>query len=168
MSVKLELYQAIKAKLQAIPEVRNVLHYNGQDLTNYEQDNAKRFPQVWIQLGTIEWQPSELQAHQSNRTQQQKSGTVAITIYYASFSLNEDDETFETDLTAIDKIYRALTMLDSDNFAPLQRVSESDLSTNNNVRIWPQIYSTMLTECAVTGNDTDAAPVTIQINKTIV
>lgn len=167
MSVKLELYQAIKAQLETITSIENVLHYNGQDLQNFEKDNSKRFPQAWIQLSSITWDPSQLHPHQSNRTQQQKSSETTITIYYATFSLNEDDETFETDLTNIDLIYRALTMLDGDNFNPLQRTGESDDPTNNNVRIWAQTYSTMLTECANVSTDVDAAPVTLVINKTV-
>jgi hypothetical protein len=167
MSVKVELYQAIKAELESIPSVKNVLHYNGQDLLDYEKDNPKRWPQYWIQLSSIEWLPSELKPNQSNRTQQQKSAAVTITIYYATYSLNEDDETFEDDLTAVDLSYRALTMIDGDNFGPLQRVSESDTATNNNVRVWAQTYTTKLTECAIANTDVDAAPVQIVINKTI-
>jgi hypothetical protein len=165
MSVKKTLYQAIKTALEEIPSVKNVLHYNSQDALNYEKDISLRFPQVWIQLTSIDWNPSELESHNSNRTRQQKSENVQITIFSATFSLNTDDETFEDDLDLIDEIYRKLTMLDGENFSPLQRISEADTPTNNNVRVWQQVYSTMLTEKAVADNDTDAAPVTLIINK---
>lgn len=165
MSVKVELYQAIKAKLQELEGVKNVLHYNGQDILDYEKDNSKRFPQYWVQLTNIEWEPSQQQPHQANRTHQQKTTSVAITIYYATFSLKGDDDTFEDDLAAVDLSYRALSMLDGDNFGPLQRVSEGDEATNNNVRIWTQVYMTQLTECAIDGTEIDAAPVLLVINK---
>jgi hypothetical protein len=167
MSVKLEIYQAIKAKLEALAFLENVLHYNGQDTLDYEEDVSKRFPQAWIQLNTVNWGASELHPHQENRTQQQKSSEVVITIYYAVFSLNPDDDTFETDLVNIDLIYRAVTMTEGDNFNPLQRSSESDESNNNNVRVWAQEFTTMLTEPAIVSTDIDAAPVTITINKVI-
>jgi hypothetical protein len=163
MSVKLELYQDIKAKLQELTFLKNVLHYNGQDTFNYERDNSRRFPQAWIQLSNVIWQPSQQKAYNQNRTHQQKSDPITITIYYASFSLNEDDETFETDLINIDLIYRSLTMMDGNNYNPLQRSSEGDLPTNNNVRIWAQEFTTMLTECADSSNLVNASPLTLNI-----
>lgn len=163
MSVKLELYQDVKAALQELTFIKNVMHYNSQDILNYEKNNSKRFPQVWIQLSSIPWNPSELKPYNQNRTQQQKSEPITMIIYYASFSLKEDDETFETDLVNIDLIYRALTMLEGDNFSPLQRASEADIATNNNVRVWAQEYTTMLTECAIAEALTDSAPLTLEI-----
>lgn len=166
MSVKLELYRAIKAQLETISSINTVTHYNGQDTQNFEKTVSKRFPQAWIQLSNIEWNSSELTAHNSNVTQQQKTGSVTVTIYFASWILKEDDDTFETDLVAIDEIYRASTMLEGDNFQPLQRVSEGDLP-NTGVRIWAQTYTTMLTECGISKELTDAAPVVLTINKVI-
>ena len=78
MSVKLELYQAIKSKLEEISSIKNVLHYNGQDAQNFEKTVSKRFPQAWIQLSDIVWNPSELTAYNSNVTQQQKTASVTI------------------------------------------------------------------------------------------
>jgi hypothetical protein len=167
MSVKLELYQDIKAKLQELSNIKNVIHYNGQDGQNYEKTNARQFPQSWIQLTDITWNPSELVAHNSNRTQQQKSGSITITIYYASWILKEDNDTFETDLVAIDEIYRALTMLSGDNYGPLQRQSENDIPTTGGVRVWAQTFTTMLTECGISTNLTDAAPVELTIIKKV-
>lgn len=164
MSVKLDLYQAIKAQLEGLSFLENVLHYNGQDLLDYEKDIVKRFPQAWIQLTSTPWQPSELKPNQENRTQQQKSGPISILIYYAVFSLDSDDDTFETDLVNIDLIYRVLAMLEGTNFSPLQRLSETDSPTNNNVRVWIQEYTTMLTEQAIAETDVDATPVTVVIN----
>ena len=90
MSVKLELYQDIKAALQDLTFIKNVLHYNGQDLLNYEKNNSKRFPQSWIQISNVTWQPSQQVPYNQNRTQQQKSDTIIVTVYYASFTLLED------------------------------------------------------------------------------
>jgi hypothetical protein len=168
MSVKLDIYQAIKAQLETLTFIENVLHYNGQDLLDYEEDHAKRFPQAWIQLTNIPWLNSEKQPNQANRTHQQKSEDgVVVTIFYASFSLNDDDDTFETDLANIHTMHNAITMLEGTNFNPLQRRLENDLATNNNVRVWATQYTTMLTEQSETDNETDAAPITLTINKTI-
>jgi len=166
MSTKLELYRAIKAKLQTIDSIKIVQHYNRQDTQNFEKTNSKRFPQVWIQLSNIAWNSSELAYNNSNTTQQQKTSDVTITIYLASWHLQEDDDTFETDLVTVDEIYRSLTMLEGDNFQPLQRTGESDVP-NSGVRIWAQTFTTMLTECGVTKNLTNAAPVTLTINSII-
>jgi len=167
MSVKLELYQDVKAALSAIESIKTVMHYNGQDAQNFQKTVAKNFPQSWIQLSNIEWNPSELTAHNSNVTQQQKTASVIVTVYYASWMLKEDDDSFETDLVAIDEIYRALTMLEGLNYQPLQRIGEVDVP-NLGVRIWAQTYTTMLTECGVSKSLTDASPVTLAITKTII
>jgi len=166
MSTKLELYQGIKTKLEAVTSLKTVTHYNGQDLQNFEKTVSKNFPQAWIQLSSITWNPSELKAHNENRTQQQKTGEAIVTIYLASWHLKEDNDTFETDLATVDEIYRALTMLEGTNYQPLQRVNESDIP-NQGVRIWAQTYTTMLTECGVTTSHTDASPLELTINKTI-
>lgn len=165
MSVKKELYSAIKAKLQTVTQINNVLHYNNQDGLDYEKDHSRRFPQSWIQLTDVEWNPSELESHNKNRTRQQKTVGCTITVYTATFSLKEDEDTFESDLDLVDLVYRALTNLDGDHFTPLQRVREQDLPTNNNVRVWAQTYSTMLTEQADSTTLVDAAPVTLTLNK---
>jgi hypothetical protein len=166
-TVKKDLYQAIKAALESVTTIKNVMHYNGQDLNNFEQENSKRFPQCWIQLTSTTWLPSELDAYNKNETRQQKSEAATITIYLATFSLNDDDDTFEADLDVVDEIYRALTNLDGALFSPLQRASEADVPTNNNVRIWTQEYTTKLTEPPVEAGLTDAAPVALIINKEI-
>lgn len=167
MSAKLELYQAIKIALEAISGIEEVIHYNGQDLLNYEKDIGRRFPQCWIQLTTIPWQPSQLGAYNENRTRQQKSTGAIITIFTAQRTVKDDDDTFEIDLVFIDLVYRALTLLDGDHFSPLERLSESDLPTNSNIRVWAQEYTTMLTERANASTLEDAAPVTLVIDKAI-
>ena len=167
MSVKIDLYNAIKTRLETVSSLRNVLHYNGQDLFNYEKEHARRFPQAWVQLTSTTWKPSELEAYNKNRTRQQKSDQCIISIYSATFSLDDDDDTFETDLILIDDIYRAITLLDGSNFTALERINEEDSPTNNNVRVWLQQYSTMLTEQAVAGTLEDVAPVDLTIDKTI-
>ena len=168
MSAKLILYQDVKAALQAISEIKNVLHYNGQDLTNFEKDVSLQFPQVWVQLTSITWKPSELKAYNQNKTQQQKSDQAFITIYSATYSLRNDNDTFENDLLLVDKIYRALANLDGDCYGPLQRLNEEDQPTNNNVRVWAQTYSTMLTEAPISEGLVDVSPVELTINKIII
>lgn len=168
MSVKKELYQSIKSALQEITDIKNVLHYNGQDGLNYEKDLSRRFPQSWIQLTSVPWISPEGYSYNKNRTRQQKSQAITVTIYLATFSLNEDDETFETDLDLIDKIYRKLDGLDGDHFTDLQRTNESDIPTNNNVRVWAQEYTTMLTEQAEEKTLVDVSPVELVITKSVI
>jgi len=165
MSVKLEIYQAIKVKLLAIDGMRNVEHYNGQDIYNYEKDHARRFPQCWIRFQTIQWQPSMINAYNQNATREQKSALFAVTVHFATFNLKSDNDTFESDLENIDTIYRALTNLEGDNFTSLQRISEEDSSNNDNVRVWPITFTTMATECGISKEEEDAAPLALIINK---
>lgn len=167
MSVKIELYQAVKAALQEITEIKNVLHYNGQDSYNYEKDIARRFPQAWIQLTSIPWQYPEQASYNKNRTRQQKSEGITITVYLATFNLKEDDDTFEDDLLLVDKIYRKLILLDGDHFTELVRISESDTPTNDNVRVWAQEYTCMLTEQAEAKTLIDVSPVDLDLTKEI-
>lgn len=165
--VKYDLYVAIENALEAIPAIKHVLKYNSQDLTN-DKIHQRNYPQAWVQLSSIEWQPSSLYAHNQNGTQEQK-GTIEVIVYISQHSLSGDNETWKPDLTLINTVYRALTnlQLDTESFTPLQRVRETDYIDNNNVRIWQTVYTTMAIECGVTENLVDVAPVDLVINKTI-
>lgn len=165
--VKYDLYTAIETALEGISAIKHVIKYNSQDFNN-DKIFQRIYPQAWMQLSSIVWNPSELKAHQQNATQQQK-GNVEVTIYIAQHSLKENESTWLPDLSLINSVYRALTNLSTatESFTPLQRVSEVDHIDNNNVRIWQIVFSTMIEECGVTNNQEDATPVTLTINKTI-
>jgi len=164
---KYDLYTAIETALEAIPEIKHVLKYNSQDFNN-DTIIQKQYPQAWVQLSSILWQPSELTAHNVNATQQQK-GSIEATVFISQHTLSDDSTTWKPDLGLINTVYRSLTNLSSEdeNFTPLQRISEVDDIDNNNVRTWQIVFSTMVTECGVDVGLEDAAPVILTINKQI-
>jgi len=165
--VKYDLYVAIENALEAIPAIKHVLKYNSQDLTN-DKIHQRNYPQAWIANSSIVWQPSSLHAHNQNTTAEQK-GEMEITIHISQHSLSGDNTTWKPDLSLINTVYRALTnlQLDTESFSPLQRASEVDDTDNNNVRIWQIVFTTMVTECGVSENLEDVAPIDLVINKTI-
>jgi len=165
--VKYDLYVAIENALESIPAIKHVLKYNSQDLTN-DKIHQRSYPQAWIQFSSIQWQASSLHAHNQNTTREQK-GTIEITIYISQHSLKGNAETWKPDLTLINTVYRTLTnlQLNTESFSALQRTGEVDHIDNNNVRIWQTTYTTRVTECGVTEDLTDIAPVTLTLNKDI-
>ena len=159
--VKLDLYNAVEEALIAITDFKNVLKFNSQDVHDSDE-KKRRYPQTWIEFSDISWDPSKLKPDQANSTQEQ-NGIIQITIHIESFSLKDDNDIFKSDLELISKVYRALTMLQGENFTPLQRIGEIDDINQNNVRDWQIVFTTQVTEAGVEIGQVDAAPVTIKI-----
>lgn len=164
-NVKLDLYNDIETALGEITAIKNVLKYNSQDVNN-EKEIQKQYPQSWISLSTIDWNTSELTAHNQDATQQQK-GNITITIHIEQFSLSGNEKTWKPDLTLINTVYRKIANMSGDGYSPLQRVSETDDIDNNNVRDWQILFTTQVTECGVSLSLEDAAPVKLTIIKVI-
>lgn len=160
-NVKLDLYNAVETALIAITDFKNVLKFNSQDVHDSDE-KKRRYPQAWIEFSDIGWGSSKLKPNQANSTQEQ-NGIIQITIHIESFSLKDDNDIFKSDLELISKAYRALTMIQDENFTPLQRIGEIDDINQNNVRDWQIIFTTQVTEAGVEDNKSDAAPVTIKI-----
>jgi hypothetical protein len=169
--VKKDLYTDIVTALEGIVDsdnvrkIEHVLKYNSQDFNNDSIDQ-KNYPQAWMQFSSVTWLPSELKAHNENATQEQK-GNVEITVFISQYSLDNDDSTWQSNLSLINDIYRALTNMGGDGYSPLQRVSEVDDIDNNNVRTWQIVFSTAVTECGVDEGLEDASPVELTIIKAI-
>ena len=163
--IKYDLYTIIETALETISEIKHVIKYNSQDLNN-EKIHQLNYPQAWMQMSSITWDESMLTAHRQNLTQEQK-GNIEITVYIAQHSMKDNNETWKPDLSLINKVYRAVTNVSGDGFSPLQRISERDDISNDNVRIWEIVFSTKVTECGVSRDLEDATPVTLIINKTI-
>jgi hypothetical protein len=170
-NVKLDLYNDIETALINVVDsnnnklIKNVLKYNSQDVNN-DTIIQKNYPQAWIHFSDISWNPSMLDGHNQNTTQEQK-GLISITIHIEQFSLKGNEDTWKSDLTLINLVYRALANMKGENYTSLQRVTEIDHVNNNNVRDWQIIFTTQVTESGISKGQTDAAPVTLIINKQI-
>lgn len=160
-NVKLDLYNAVKTALQEITEIKNVVRYNSQQ-ENEPQETRRQYPQAWIEFSSVEWPPSLHKANNSDTSNEQK-GNIELTVHLAVWDLRDDDDSFSDALTLTDKIYRKLTMLEDENFTPLQRVSEIDDINQDNVRDWQITFTTMVIEAGVSLSQVDAAPVTVKI-----
>jgi len=160
--VKYDIYTTIEAALEEIAELKHVLKYNSQDI-DVTQEQQLNYPQAWLYFSSIEWKDNMQVGHQQNTTREQK-GDFEITVRIAQHSFENDNVSWKTDLSIFNTVYRKLANLRGDNFTPLQRKSENDDTTNDNVRIWNIVFTTMGTECGVSNNKTDAAPVKLTIN----
>lgn len=174
-SIKLDLYNAILAKLESLqldgaPLFRYVGHYNSQ-----ETQNANNFsydtPAAFIQLSQISWIHTKHEAGSVNRSREQ-DGTARVTIHTFIHDLRNDKTSFPDHLIIINKIYRALIGLRSDNtingkFSSARRIAESEGPPNNNLRHWTTTYEFRIQEPPIILNKLDSQPVTLKINKII-
>ena len=160
-NVKVDIYTDVKAALEGISTVKHVLHYNEQDL-NEGEIISRNYPQCWIHFSDIVWLPNELKANNTNTTQAQK-GDITLTVYISQFTLKEDNDSFLEHMSLINEVYRALILIDNENYTPLVRVSETD-TAQDNVRIWQVTFTTQVIECGISDNKTDAAPVDLILN----
>jgi len=163
-NVKLDLYKAIKSALEGISSIKHVRHYNSQEV-DFKSEKSRNFPQAYIGFSDITWKPSELQVTQSDTTQQQK-GNITVTVYLELKSFKGDNESFEDDLDIINDVYREITMVEGDNWQPLQRVSEREDPSNDNVRFWAIDFITMVEETGVS-QGLSSKVVTLEINESI-
>jgi hypothetical protein len=164
-NVKLDVYNDVEAALNEIIELKNTLKYNSQDVNN-EKSIQKQYPQAWIHLSSVDWNPSMLTAHNQDATQEQK-GILTITVHIEQYSLKGNEATWKPDLALINTVYRKLANMSGENYTPLQRVSEVDDINNNNVRDWPISFTTEVTEAGISKEQTNAAPVGLTIIKVV-
>lgn len=164
-NVKLDVYNDIETALNEITALSNTLKYNSQDVNN-EKIIQKQYPQAWIHLSSVDWNPSMLTAYNQDATQEQK-GLLIVTIHIEQFSLSGNETTWKPDLTLINSVYRKLANMSGENYTPLQRASEIDDVNNDNVRDWQTSFTTMVTEAGVSKGQTDVAPVDLTIVKVI-
>ncbi len=164
--VKKDIYDAVKLALEETELFKLVAHYNSQDEDNaFRKEKAHGFPRAYIYFSNISWLPTKNQIANPYGTQEQNAADMSVAVRVVSYSLKDDNESIDTAFDLINEVYRTLNMLESDNFTPLQRESESDDVDNNNVRTWEITFKTMGQETGITSNVVDAAPVTLQINK---
>jgi hypothetical protein len=164
-NVKLDLYDAIVAKLEQVDEIENVFHFNNQP-RDIEDENSYLRPACLVGFSNIVWLPSKNNA-MNNGTQEQNSATLEVNVTVESkIDLRGDTVSFPDHLLLIDKVYRALANLEGANFTPLQRIAEEDDTENTNVRRWEITFSTQITEPGVSLGQTDASPVTAKYNFT--
>lgn len=166
MSIKSEMYQLVKSKLESIMVSGETLfkyvgHYNGQD-ADLQNNFAYRTPAAFIGFTQINWIVTKHQTPESNINREQ-DGLIEFAIHYFIHDLQTDTDSFLNHLSIIDLSYRHLIGLRSDSsilgkVSSLRRVREIDQPTNNNLRHWISYYSTRLQETGENDNLVNAQP----------
>jgi len=151
MSSFLKAFNAIKAQIETVAEIKTVRLWNSQ-IDNHEREQPYTRPACFIEFkptGITTDQPT--QKIGQNVSRQQKINTI-ITIHYEDFKY--EDET--TSLPIIDanfqKIYYVLQgftkgALADGYFQPLLRVDVRFDSDHDQVLDWQMDFETMLQEC---------------------
>lgn len=161
-NVKLDIYNAIEAAINDIPEFKNVRKYNSQDL-NEPTEIPRNYPQAFIYFPSIEWKPLMMEGYNQNLTQEQK-GDIIVAVRVSLYSLKDNEDTFKPDFALIQSVYRSLSAIKGENFTQLHRVFEEDDINNNNVRTWEIQFTTSVVECGVSKGQEDAQGATIVID----
>jgi len=160
MSVKIELYNLVKAAIATVPEVETFGKFNNQFNTENEEQPFNN-PAVFFQFSEIPWLPSMLDSFNSQGTQQQKTESLQFTLHISYWSHTPEEDKFLSLLGIVDKVHRALANIESNNINPLQRVSEEDDPDHTEPIVWQTTYSTMATEQGIAKNVSSVTPVII-------
>lgn len=158
MSVKLELYQLVKAAVE--PFVQTFGHFNNQFDTEADECPFNN-PAVFFEFSDLPWAPSQLQSFNPQGTQQQKSEECQFTLHISYWDHEDEEDKFLSLLALVGKVYRAVTTIESDNINPIQRINDEDDVDHREPIVWKTTFSTMLTECGVAK---PATPVTPAVN----
>lgn len=153
MSVKLELYQLIKSKIEAIPSVKTFGKYNNQFDTE-QQEQPFNNPAVFFSFEPLAWFPASTAHVNSNATQQQKTETCLFTLRISYWSHKPESDKYEELLALVDEVYRAVASAESENINPIQRINEEDDADHTEPIVWTCTFATMLTEPGVDNNTT--------------
>lgn len=145
MSAKIELYNLVKEAIATIPEVKKFGKFNNQFDT--EGDEVPfLYPAVFYELSSIRWQPSMLSYPNAKETQQQKSEPIEFSLHVGYWSHEDEDTKYLALLEIVEKVYRAVSNIESDIINPCQRVSEDEDNNHTEPYVWTITFSTMLTE----------------------
>lgn len=160
MSVKIELYQLVKAAVEAIPEVETFGHFNNQFDTENQEEPFNN-PAVFFEFSDLPWQPSQQSSYNAQGTQQQKSESCQFTLHISYWSNNPEEDKFLGVLGIADKVYRAIANIESENINPIQRLNDGDDTAHREPIVWTTTFATMLTEPGVAEA---VSPVTADVN----
>lgn len=149
MSAKINLYRAVKAAVERVPEIRNVLKYNSQDEA-YENERQRNMPIAYIYFPSIEWEENKL--GNLSRTNEQ-DGIVTIAVRLNCNLLQDTDLNFENVLEIADKVYNEISLIKAAGFNSLVRVSEQDFIDNTNVRVWETVYTARIMEAGLVNKE---------------
>jgi hypothetical protein len=160
MSVKRELYELVKAAVEAIPEIKTFSHFNNQFETEAEECPFNN-PAVFFQFVDMPWQPSQLQGFNAQGTQQQQTDDCQFTLHISYWSHEDEEDKFLALLDIADKVYRAVANIESGSINPLQRINDEDDPDHREPIVWRTTFATMLTEQGIAK---PVSPVTASVN----
>lgn len=155
MSVKIELYNLVKAAVSTVPEIKTFGHFNNQFATERDEQPFNN-PAVFFQFVDVPWLPSSLAVANPNASQEQKSQPVQFTLHISFWDHKNEEDKFLGLLDVVDKVYRAVANIESNNINPIQRINDEDDPDHTEPIVWRTTFSTMLSEC---GKALNVAPI---------
>ena len=153
MSVKIELYNLVKTAIGTIQEVETFGKFNNQFNTEAEECPFNN-PAVFFEFNEVEWKPSQLQTINAQGTQQQQTDRLEFTLHISYWDHKDEEDKYLALLDIVDKVYRVITNIQSENINPIQRITESDDPDHTEPIVWQTTFATMLTEQGIAKNVT--------------
>lgn len=154
MSVKLDIWTAVKAKLVALKAAGTINHYGIWNNQIEHEENQKddipfEFPAVFLGFTTMPWDTA-LKAGNRNQFNQQSSPEGQewlLTLYICFENYEAETSSFELNDPKFDLIIEAMHMLKINEYAQDLRRSEERMPTDhNNVVVWEVDYITRVAE----------------------
>lgn len=145
MSVKLTIFNDIKASIESkVTEIQDIRLFNAQ-FDNEDKEKAFNYPVVFIEFADIPWQQSNQKVQGIlGINKEQKGGGAIITLHIGFEHLENETISFDLIDPIIDKIYYAVQTLQGDLYTALLRIAERQDTDHDRVIDWQMDFSTMM------------------------
>jgi hypothetical protein len=144
MSVKLDIYTDIKAKLASdVTAIKDTLIWNGQ-IDAEKKEKAKAYPLVYIEFSNMSWDITKLNTGRIGTTgglKTEQSGKFIVTIHIVFWRLEDETMAFSLIDTIIENVFFAILKLDGTYYGPLLRIAERQDVNHDNVIDWQIDFS---------------------------
>lgn len=162
MGVKTILFDAVKARIETVTDIKIVALYNSQ-FDNELKERPKTYPVAYIEFSNIEW--GKLNAKAASGTGYEKyshtqNGMITLTIHIGFVKYEHETDSFPIIMPIVEKVHNVLSAYEGEQFTNLQRVSEIQDINHDNVIDWQINYETEVLEAGV-DETTEAGGATI-------
>lgn len=156
MSAKLDIFNDIVTKIEAIVDTDSVKVINTVELWNSQLENEGEeipfnFPAVFIEFSLIPWTSTNQQSPTNSGTgdivAEQKGIDSLVTLHIAFSQLENETVSFPLISPIIDEVYFAVHKLSGDFYSQLLRVEERQDTDHDRVIDWQMDFLTTLFQC---------------------
>lgn len=144
MSSKLDLYNAVKAAVKTVKEIKTFGIWNNQFAdANDPKELPFNFPAVFMEYSNIPWTSSQIgiPRHLSKVQKEQKADGVTFTLHFGFHFYKDVHDSFETVDEITELVYFAVQGISGDNFTSFLRTGERQDTDHDQILHWQMDFA---------------------------